>query len=115
MKKCTQCHVLKDEKKLSLALDKASISENESKIVALNSNIEDLKNEFRADAEKRAKLQMIIHKIADIENIKPTEEEIEKDVNQITAMYKDADPSRAKAYVEQMLENEKVLNFLEQQ
>lgn len=81
----------------------------------INKSIEDLKNEFRADAEKRAKLQMIIHKIADIENIKPTEEEIEKDVNQITAMYKDADPSRAKAYVEQMLENEKVLNFLEQQ
>ena len=37
--------LLKDEKKLSLALDKASISENESKIVALNSNIEDLKND----------------------------------------------------------------------
>jgi len=37
--------LLKDEKKLSLALDKASISENESKITALNSNIEDLKND----------------------------------------------------------------------
>ena len=37
--------LLKDEKKLSLALDKASISENESKILSLNKDIEDLKND----------------------------------------------------------------------
>ena len=37
--------LLKDEKKLSLALDKASISENESKIAALNNDIEDLRND----------------------------------------------------------------------
>jgi len=30
-------------------------------------------------------------------------------------MYKDADPARARAYVEQMLENEKVFAFLERQ
>lgn len=76
---------------------------------------EDLRKEFHDDAEKRAKLQMIIHTISEKENLKPTEEEIEKDVTQITTMYKDADPTRARAYVEQMLENEKVFNFLETQ
>lgn len=76
---------------------------------------EDLRKEWRGDAEKRAKLQMIIHTISEKENLKPTEEEIEKDVTQITTMYKDADPARARAYVEQMLENEKVFHFLEQQ
>ena len=75
----------------------------------------DLRKEWRADAEKRAKLQMIIHTISEKENLKPTEEEIEKDVTQITTMYKDADPARARSYVEQMLENEKVFHFLETQ
>jgi len=81
----------------------------------INKTEADLRNEWRPDALKRAKLQMIIHNISEKENLKPTEEEIEKDVTQITEMYKDADPTRARAYVEQMLENEKVFNFLEKQ
>ncbi|MFA6514673.1 MAG: trigger factor [Candidatus Paceibacterota bacterium] len=76
---------------------------------------EDLRSEWKPEAEKRAKLQMIIHTISEKENLAPTEEEIEKDVTQITTMYKDADPNRARAYVEQMLENEKVFKFLETQ
>jgi len=81
----------------------------------INKTEEDLRKEWRNDAEKRAKLQMIIHTISEKENLKATEEEIEKDVTQITTMYKDADPARARAYVEQMLENEKVFAFLEKQ
>ena len=81
----------------------------------INKTEEDLRKEWRTDAEKRAKLQMIIHNISEKENLKPTEKEIEKDVTQITSMYKDADPVRARAYVEQMLENEKVFTFLEKQ
>jgi trigger factor len=75
----------------------------------------DLRNEWKADAEKRAKLQIIIHTISEKEKLAPTEEEIMADVTKITEMYKDAEPSRARAYVEQMLENEKVFAFLEQQ
>jgi len=81
----------------------------------INKTEEDLRKEWRVEAEKRAKLQMIIHTISEKENLKPTTEEIEKDVAQITEMYKDSDPVRARAYVEQMLENEKVFNFLETQ
>ena len=81
----------------------------------INKTEEDLRNEWKPDAEKRAKVQMIIHTISEKENLKPTEEEIERDVTQITTMYKDADPSRARAYVEEMLANEKVFNFLEKQ
>jgi len=76
---------------------------------------EDLKKEWRSDAEKRAKLQMIIQKISEVENLKPTKEEIEKDVANIMNMYKEAEPARARAYVEQMLTNEKVFKFLEDQ
>ncbi len=81
----------------------------------INKTEEDLRLEWKSEAEKRAKLQMIIHSISEKENLKPTEEEIERDVTQITAMYKDADTGRAHAYVEQMLENEKVFKFLESQ
>ena len=76
---------------------------------------EDLRSEWKVDAEKRAKLQIIIHTISEKEKLAPTEEEIIADATKITEMYKDADPARARAYVEQMLENEKVFKFLEQQ
>lgn len=76
---------------------------------------EDLRKEWRADAEKRAKLQVVIHTISEKENIKPSEEEIQKEVDNIMTMYKDADPVRARAYIENMLENEKVFAFLENQ
>lgn len=75
----------------------------------------DLRSEWREDAIKRAKLAVVIHTISEKENIKPTEEEIEKEVGNIMAMYKDADPVRARAYIENMLENEKVFAFLENQ
>lgn len=76
---------------------------------------EDMRKEWRADAEKRAKLQVIIHAISEKEKLKPTDEEVEGEVSKILAMYKDADPMRARAYVENMMENEKVFNFLEAQ
>ena len=75
----------------------------------------ELRGQWREDAEKRAKLQLIIHNISDKENLKPTPEEMEKEVNTIMSMYKDADISRAQAYVENMMENEKVFKFLENQ
>lgn len=84
-------------------------------LVQIKKTEDDLRKEWRGDAEKRAKLQMIIRTIADKENLKPAEEEIEKEVGNIMTMYKDADPIRARAYIENMLENEKVFNFLENQ
>ena len=81
----------------------------------INKTEQDLRNEWKVDSEKRAKLQIIIHTISEKEKLAPTEEEIMADVTKITEMYKDADPTRARAYVEQMLENEKVFAFLEKQ
>jgi trigger factor len=76
---------------------------------------DELRAEWRGDAEKRARLEMIIHTIGEKENLKPTEEELNKEVDSIMAMYKDADPMRARAYVENVLGNEKVFTFLEKQ
>lgn len=87
----------------------------EDYLVQIKKTEEDLKKEWRADALKRAKLQIILHTISEKEKLQPTKEEIEKEVANIMAMYKDADPTRAEAYIEQMLENEKVFAFLEAQ
>lgn len=84
-------------------------------LVQIKKTEEELRKEWRADAEKRAKLQLTIHNISNKENLKPTEEEIEKEVTNILTVYKDADPVRARAYVENMMENEKVFQFLESQ
>jgi FKBP-type peptidyl-prolyl cis-trans isomerase (trigger factor) len=84
-------------------------------LVQIKKTEEELRKEWRTDAEKRAKLQLTIHNISNKENLKPTGEEIEKEVTNIVTMYKDADPVRARAYVENMMENEKVFQFLESQ
>lgn len=84
-------------------------------LVQIKKSEDDLRKEWRSDAEKRAKLQIIIHTIAEQEKLTPSKEEIDNEVKNIMETYKEADPTRAQAYVEQILENEKVFNFLENQ
>ncbi len=79
----------------------------------INKTEADLRAEWKDEAEKRAKLQMIVHTISEKENIKPSKEEIEQETDAIMNMYKDADRVRASVYVETMLTNEKVFAFLE--
>ena len=76
---------------------------------------QDLRTDFRKDAEQRAKLALILDKIAKAENIVPDEKDIEHEVAHILEMYKDADPMRARAHTENVLTNEKVFQFLETQ
>ena len=76
---------------------------------------EDLRREWRPDAEKRGKLQFILHAIAKQENIRPPETNIEQELAHLLEHQKDADPLRARLYIEQMLTNEAVFKFLESQ
>ena len=76
---------------------------------------EDIRKEWVKDAEKRSKLQLIVYQIAKEENIKPDEKEIETQVGLIMDTHKEADLERARIYVENMLTNEKVFQFLESQ
>lgn len=73
-----------------------------------------LKADWRKDAEKRAMSQLLLHKIAQVEKLTATEEEIEVELVRILATIQDADENRAKAYLYQALTNEKVLKFLEE-
>lgn len=76
---------------------------------------EDLKKEWLPDAEKRAKVQLIITKIALEEKIEADPEMVKKEVKNLLKTYKDATEERTKAYVEMMLTNEKVFEWLENQ
>jgi trigger factor len=76
---------------------------------------EELLKEWRDDAEKKVKLQLILDKIAKEENLKPDEELLRKETEHLLSHHKDALPDRARNYVEMVLTNEKVLEFLENQ
>lgn len=81
----------------------------------LNKTVEDLRKEFRGDAEKKAKLALILNEIAKVEKIVAEEEQVAKEVAAILEHYKDADPERARAHAENVLTNEKIFQFLESQ
>ncbi len=74
---------------------------------------EDLEKDFHNDAEKRVKLGLILNKLAQTENIKPTEEEIEKETKHIMEHYQGADQEQVRIYTTNVLTNEKVFEFLE--
>ncbi|MFQ5661891.1 MAG: trigger factor [Candidatus Paceibacteria bacterium] len=75
----------------------------------------DLRAEWVKDAEKRAKLQLILNKISTEEKIKIPEEDIEKETSHILEHYKDAKPENVRVYIQSVLTNEKVFQLLENQ
>lgn len=81
----------------------------------LNKTIEDLRKEFRGDAEKKAKFGLVLNEIAKLEKITPDQEQVTKEVKHIMEHYKDADRERATLHAENVLTNEKVFAFLESQ
>lgn len=77
---------------------------------------ESLKTEWRINAEKRAKMQLILDKIAEQEKLAPTDEEIQSETQKILEMYKDQKDiaeDRVRAYVTQILTNAKAFEYLE--
>lgn len=76
---------------------------------------EDLRKEMKSDAEKRAKMQLIIGEIAKLEKIEAPKDKVTEEVKKVTEIYKDADPENARMYIESVLQNEEVMKFLESQ
>ena len=81
----------------------------------MNKTTEDLRKEFRKDAEKKAKLGLVLNEISKLEKLIAVEDQVNKEVAHILEHYKDADPERAKLHAENVLTNEKVFAFLETQ
>lgn len=76
---------------------------------------EDLRKEWRPDASKRGKLQLVWNAIAEAEKISSPAETVEEEVKHTLEHYKQADAVRTRAYVSMMMTNEKVFEFLESQ
>lgn len=81
----------------------------------INKTEEDLKKEWRKEAEKRANIQLILKEIGTIEKIELPAEAIKREVEAILKQYKDADRTNVEIYVTNILLNEEVWRFLEKQ
>lgn len=81
----------------------------------LNKTREDLHKEFTPDAEKKAKLSLILNEISKAEKLEASVEDVEKEVNHILEHYKDADRERARIHAHNVLTNELIFQFLEGQ
>ncbi len=73
----------------------------------------DMKKDFESDAQKRAVMELALFEIGKKEGLTPTEEVINTEVDKLLAQYPGADRNRAIAYIEQVMTNEAVFEFLE--
>jgi len=94
----------------------------ETYLLQIKSTLDELKNSWRVQAEKRAKIGLCIKAIADKEKIIPTTEEIEEKMNQELMRYPDVEKVKKeidlvalKEYTEGVIINEKVFALLERE
>ena len=81
----------------------------------INKTEVELRSAWEKEAEKRARIQLVVNQISLRENITPDENDVQNELAYIVEKYKGADQERARAYVEHILTNEKVFQFLEKQ
>lgn len=79
----------------------------------IKKSFEDIRKEWKPDAEKRARLQIILNRIAVSEKIEVDKTELEKETSQLLEHYKEASPAKAREYMEMIMTNQKVFDFLE--
>ena len=74
---------------------------------------DDIKNEFRDQARKRAKLQLLLNKIAEDEKVVADETAVEAEIKHALEHFPEAKPDLVRIHIETVLRNEKVLKILE--
>jgi FKBP-type peptidyl-prolyl cis-trans isomerase (trigger factor) len=74
---------------------------------------EDLRKEWRTDAIKRTKMNLILPKIAKEEEIKFDQKRFDKELEHLISHHKEIDPEQAKIYLMHALTNEAVFEYLE--
>lgn len=75
---------------------------------------EQLKDEFRDQARKRAKLQLTLNKIVEVEKVEADKEMVESEIKHALEHFPDAKPDLVRIHIETVLRNEKVLQMLEE-
>jgi FKBP-type peptidyl-prolyl cis-trans isomerase (trigger factor) len=76
---------------------------------------EELLKEWRPHAENRAKMQLLLNRMATNEKLLPKKEDIDHHVSHLLEHNPTADKERAEIYVETQLANANVFSFLEKQ
>jgi len=76
---------------------------------------EQLRDEWRDAADKRAKVRLILAEIARLEKIEPDEKALEREFEHAKKHYPAADAEALRAHISHTLRNEATLKFLEQQ
>ena len=79
----------------------------------IGKNLAELREEWKPEAEKRAKLQLILNTIARENTIEPPKDEVEKEIEHVLQHYPDAERENVKVYVETTKRNEMVFQYLE--
>ena len=87
----------------------------EDYLATTKKTIEEMRKEWTADAEKRAKVQIALNEISLLEKIEPLPEDIDRESKFFLEKYSDTDPARVRLHLSMMLTNEKVFQFLEEQ
>lgn len=95
--------------------------EFEKYLEQIKKTVEDLKKEWRGQAEKRVRVGLVLKAIIKKEKIEASDKEVEEKVNEILKHYsniketKDVDISALKEYTKGIIRNEKVFELLEQE
>ncbi len=76
---------------------------------------EDLRNEWKPAADKRAKMRLILSHIAIAEKIDADTERVEREVKNAIQHYPQTNEANLRAHITHALRNEAVITFLEQQ
>jgi len=74
---------------------------------------DDLKKDLRENSEKKAVLQLIFNKIAEVEKIELNKEILENETKEVLKLYPKASETDARIYVSTILLNQEVLKLLE--
>jgi FKBP-type peptidyl-prolyl cis-trans isomerase (trigger factor) len=74
---------------------------------------QDIRNDFKEQATKRAKLQLLLNKLAEEEKVVADPGAVELELKHALEHFPDANPELVKVHVETVLRNEQVLKLLE--
>jgi len=74
---------------------------------------EQMREKWRPDAQRRAKTQLVLNKIAALEDIQLDESAVDEEVDELKENYEDVTEARARTFVRSRMLNDKTINFLE--
>lgn len=79
----------------------------------VNKTEEAIRAEFREQAAKRAKLQLVLNKIAEEEKVEADKEAVDAELKHALEHFPQANPVLVRVHIETVMKNEKVLKLLE--